>query len=234
MHGVSSRYFPDPTPRMAKPLRLGQMGLARAQFFLRPFALGDVDHGAYEFNQIAGWAENGMAHHVDVSNLAAGMNDSITQLELRLLAARCLSCFPNFGLIIRMDALKECFESRFSTVRVKTQHAVAFLGPVPNVTRSRDPCPTARVAQALRFGQESLAAVQGRSGGARSRLAGPGMLLVVQPLICGCHGYLVPTNPSVFPPVATKNPTICPRSLMPLIEVVPTPSGSSTDVKCPS
>src|SRR5260370_31274136 len=136
---------------MAKPLRFSQMGLARAQFFLSPFALGDVKHGTHDFNQIAGWAENRMAHHVVVSNLAAGMNDSVIQLELRLLALRCLGCFPKFGLIIRMDALKQCFESRLSTVRVKTQHAVAFLGPVPNVTRSRDPCPTARVAEPLRF-----------------------------------------------------------------------------------
>jgi hypothetical protein len=86
-----------------------------------------------------------MAHHVDVSNLAAGLNDSVIQLELRLLARRCLGCFSKFGLIIRMDALKECFESRFSTVRVKTQNAVAFLGPVPNVTRS----PEASVPPAL-------------------------------------------------------------------------------------
>ncbi len=89
-------------------------------FLLRLFALGDVNHGTHEFDQIAGWAENGMAHHVDVSDRAAGMNDSVIQLELRLLKPRCLGCLPNFGLIIRMDALKECFESRFSTVRVKT------------------------------------------------------------------------------------------------------------------
>src|SRR5260370_2119414 len=131
---------------MAKPLRLRQMGLARAQFFLRPLPLGNVNHSTHEFNQIAGCAENGMSHHVDVSNLAAGINDSVIELELRLLAPSCLGCFPNLCLIIRMDALKECFESRFSTLRVKTQHAVAFLVPVPNVTRSRDPCPTARMA----------------------------------------------------------------------------------------
>src|SRR6266478_6509290 len=116
---------------------------------------------------------------------------------------------------------------------IKFKYLVGFLRPVDFSTRNV-PAETASAAQALRLGQVSLAAVQGRSGGARSRLAGPGMLLVVQPLICGCHGYLVPTNPSVFPPAATKNPTICPRSLMPLIVVVPTPSGSSTDVKCPS
>src|SRR5260370_39509075 len=123
------------------------MGFARAQFFLRPFAFGDVNHGTHESNQITGWAKNRMARLVDDSNPAGGMDDSVIQLELRLLAHRCLACFPKFGSIIRMDALKECFESRFSNVRVKTQHAVAFLGPVPNVPRSRDPCPTARLAQ---------------------------------------------------------------------------------------
>src|SRR5713226_877771 len=142
---------------MAKPLRFSQMGLARAQFFLRPFAFGDVNHGTHEFNQIAGWAENGMAHHVDVSNLAAGMNDSITQLELRLLAPRYLGCFPNLGLIIGMDAVHKCFESRFSTVRVKTQHPEAFLGPVPELSRSGSPCPTARMAEPLRICSVCLA-----------------------------------------------------------------------------
>src|SRR5713226_4378636 len=136
---------------MREPLCFRQVALASPQLLFGPFALGDVNHGTHEFNQIGGWAENGMAHHVDVSNLAAGMNDSVIQLELRLLTPRCLGCFPNFGLVIRMDALKECFELRFSTVRVKTQYAVAFLGPVPNLARSRDPCPTARMAEPLRF-----------------------------------------------------------------------------------
>src|SRR5258708_13144425 len=92
-----------------------------------------------------------MAHHGDDSNLAAGMDDSVIQLELRLLAHRCLACFPKFGLIIRMDALKECFESRFSNVRVKTQHAVAFLGPVPDLVRGGRPSPTASRAEPLPF-----------------------------------------------------------------------------------
>src|SRR5260370_33021599 len=114
---------------------------ARAPFFLRPFAVGDVNHGAHEFNQIAGWAKNRMAHHVDDSNLAGGMDDSVIQLELRLLAHRCLACFPQLGSIIRMDALKESFASRFSHMRVKTQHAVALLSPLPKVHPSREPCP---------------------------------------------------------------------------------------------
>src|SRR6266478_10226522 len=73
-----------------------------------------------------------------------------------------------------------------------------------------------------------------RGDDARSRLTGPSMLSDVHRLICGSHGYLDPTNPSVFPPAATKNPTICPRSLIPLIVVVPMPRGSSTDVYSPS
>ncbi len=123
MQGVSSRYAPDPAPRMAKPLRLRQVGLARAQFFLRPFSLGDVNHGTHELNQIAGWAENGMAHPVDVSNLAAGMNDSVILLEICFHTQCCLGRCPLFGLIIRMDALEERFESRLSTVRVKSPEA---------------------------------------------------------------------------------------------------------------
>jgi hypothetical protein len=43
--------------------------------FLRPVASGGVDHCTHKFNEIGGWAENGMAYHVDVSDLAAGMND---------------------------------------------------------------------------------------------------------------------------------------------------------------
>src|SRR5205807_409936 len=120
---------------------------------LRPLALGDVDHGTHVFNEIAGWTENGMAYHVNVSDLAVRMNDSVILLEICFLARCCLGLFPISGLIIRMDALKECFESRLSTVRVKTQHAVAFLGPVPYVARSRSPCPTARMAEPLRFCQ---------------------------------------------------------------------------------
>src|SRR6266851_4730991 len=136
---------------MREPLCFRQVALASPQLLFGPFALGDVHHGTHEFNQIAGWAENGMAHPVDISNLAAGMNDSVIQLGLRLLTPRCLGHFPELGLIIRMDALKNCFESRQSTMRVKTQQSVAFFGPVPDLAGGGDKCPTARVAQSLRF-----------------------------------------------------------------------------------
>src|SRR5712664_1297712 len=105
---------------MREPLCFRQVALASPQLLFGPFALGDVHHGTHEFNQIAGWAENGMAHPVDVSNLAAGMNDSVILLEICFHTQCCLGRCPLFGLIIRMDALEERFESRLSTVRVKT------------------------------------------------------------------------------------------------------------------
>src|SRR5260370_42141636 len=126
---------------MREPLCFRQVALASPQLLFGPFALGDVHHGTHEFDQIAGWAENRMAHSVDISNLAAGMNDSVIQLELRLLAPRCLGCFPNLGLIVRMNALKECFESRVSTVPLQTHHPLPFLAPVPILPPTTNPAP---------------------------------------------------------------------------------------------
>src|ERR1700692_2044282 len=111
-----------------------------------------------------------MAYRVDVPNLAAGMNNSVIHLELHLLTPCRVGYFPDSGLIIRMDALRKCFESRLSTVRVKTQHAITFLGPVPDFARGGHPCgagshrtrrPTTCVAEPLRLRQVCLALPQG-------------------------------------------------------------------------
>src|SRR6266851_3619928 len=113
-------------------------------------ALGPT-RSTHEFNEIAGWAENGMAYCVDVSNLAAGMSDSVIHLELCFFTPCAIEVFSGLGLIMRMDALKECLESRLPTLRVKTPDAVAFFGPVRDFTCGGAPCPTARMAQPLRF-----------------------------------------------------------------------------------
>ena len=96
-------------------MRKVRLKLAQSfSLFLRSLALGYVHHGTDEFNEIAGWACDGMAYHVDVSDPAAGMNDSVIQLELRILTPCCLDRLADFRLIIRMDALKESFVSRLS------------------------------------------------------------------------------------------------------------------------
>src|SRR5258707_1219419 len=48
MHGVSSRYLPDPTPRMREPLRLRQVTLAAPQRFFSLFALSDIRDRSHE------------------------------------------------------------------------------------------------------------------------------------------------------------------------------------------
>src|SRR6266851_9440225 len=69
-------------------------------------------------------------------------------------------CLLPLGSILWMSALKECIEPRMSTVLVETQHAVAFLGPIPDLTGGGGPCPTARMAEPLRFRQVCLALLQ--------------------------------------------------------------------------
>jgi hypothetical protein len=86
---------------------------------------------------------------VDVPDLAAGMNDSVIELEPRLFAGCSFELFYARGSIIRVKALIEYFDWRQTLVRVKTQDAVAFLGPVPELSGS--PCPTAGVTEPLRF-----------------------------------------------------------------------------------
>src|ERR1700692_481214 len=103
-----------------------------------------------------------MAYCVDVPDPATGMNDSVIEFELPLFTVCAFELFHGPGLIIRVNALKECFESWLPTVRVKPQHAVAFLGPVADLFGS--PCPTACVAQPLRFHQITLAPPQGIFG----------------------------------------------------------------------
>ena len=59
-----------------------------------------------------------------------------------------------------MDALKERFVAQLSKLRIKTHQAVAFLGKVQDLAGGRSRCPTARVAEPLRFRQVCLAAPQ--------------------------------------------------------------------------
>src|ERR1700675_4330161 len=53
---------------------------------LSPLVLSDVHHGTHELNKVARWTENGMPYCVDVPDIAAGMNDSVIKIELRLFA----------------------------------------------------------------------------------------------------------------------------------------------------
>src|SRR6266404_5179148 len=109
-------------------------------------------------------------------------------IKICLFVGRVVESLLHAISVVGMNSLEYQLQRGFNR-SIKLKGLVGFLRPEDFSTRNV-PAEAASAAQALRLGQVSLAAVQVRSGGARSRLAG-------QPLICGCHGYLVPTNPSV-------------------------------------
>src|SRR4029077_18215325 len=67
-----------------------------------------------------------------------------------------LGRFPERRLIVGMNSLDEFFHSGHTIRWIKTQNAVAFLGPMPDVG-VRTPCPTACVAESLRLREIGLA-----------------------------------------------------------------------------
>src|SRR6476659_4933041 len=70
-----------------------------------------------------------------------------------------LGRFPERRLIVGMNSLDEFFESGQTIPWIKTQNAVAFLRPIPDVGVGT-PGPAARVAEFLRFCQIRLTFTQ--------------------------------------------------------------------------
>src|SRR5216683_6273884 len=71
--------------------------------------------------------------------------------------------FPERRLIVGMNSLDEFFDSGQTIPWIKTQNAVAFLRPVPDIL-VWTPCPTAGLAQPLRFRQVRFTAPEGLLG----------------------------------------------------------------------
>src|SRR6476646_3038477 len=67
--------------------------------------------------------------------------------------------FPKRRLIVGMNSLDDFFHSGRTIPWIKTQNAIAFLRPIPDVGVGT-PGPTARVAESLRLRQISLALTQ--------------------------------------------------------------------------
>src|SRR5260370_36826694 len=88
------------------------------------------------------------------------MHDAVVRLyKLCLLADSRLDMFPEAGLVVGMNPLKEFFESGQTILWIETQNTVAFLRPVPDIL-VWTPCPTACLAESLRLRQVRLAALQ--------------------------------------------------------------------------
>src|SRR6476660_9802183 len=129
--------------------------LTYPQLLLCPFALGNVDHSTDEFNQITRRTENRMTSAANVPDSPTRMHDSIFSFNVHLLKDGLPGDFQELHLIVGMNPLGEFFDSRQTIPWIKTQNAVAFLRPIPDVGVGT-PCPTARVAQFLRLCQISL------------------------------------------------------------------------------
>ncbi len=74
-----------------------------------------------------------------------------------------LGRFPERRLIVGMNSLDELFDSGRTIPWIKTQNAIAFLRPMPKVGVGT-PCPTAGVAQPLRFRQVRFTSPEGLLG----------------------------------------------------------------------
>src|SRR4029077_1643368 len=91
------------------------------------------------------------------------MYNAVVGLPLCLVADCRLDYFPEAGLVVGMNPLKELFESRQTILWVETQNAVAFLRPVPDIV-VWTPCPTSCLAESLRFCQVRFTAPEGLLG----------------------------------------------------------------------
>src|SRR5258708_12287094 len=96
--------------------------------------LGYIDHGTNELTEIAGSIEDRMTDRVNVPDPFFRMNDPIVQFEIRFVADGLVEPFPARRLIVRMNSMKEFFESRQRAGGLEPQHPVPPLPPVPPIT----------------------------------------------------------------------------------------------------
>src|SRR5258705_372183 len=96
-----------------------------------------------------------MTSALNVPDGAIWMDNAIFNFNVYLCMRGPLGRFPERRLIVGMNSLDEFFGSRQTVPWIKTQNAVAFLRPIPDVGVGT-PGPTARMAECLRLGQIGL------------------------------------------------------------------------------
>src|SRR5437667_331818 len=88
------------------------------------------------------------------------MHNSITYVPIYLFSDCYPEAFFSSGSVIGMDAPLEFFKSRRPSCGIESRYTEDFLGPVGVFADRRDACPTAGVAQPLRFRQIRFASPQ--------------------------------------------------------------------------
>src|ERR1700756_3426259 len=126
-----------------------QLCLRLALLFFCAFAFGNVYSRPENFNEFAGFTEDGMAYSVNVPNLAVRKNDSV--VEFGISPFRHLGISQPFCSILGMNSLENGLIGRYAGVRIKPKQLVAFLRPVGDLFSGGGPRPTAAFSLRLRF-----------------------------------------------------------------------------------
>src|SRR6266478_7310910 len=101
---------------------------------------------------------------MDVPDSSLGMEDTVVHLEVCPLADCLLGLLTERDLVIRINPLQKCFVWRQWFTRFETEYPAALLGPVSDLKGRRVPCPTARLAEPLRFRQVCFTGPEGLLG----------------------------------------------------------------------
>src|SRR5258705_9179716 len=100
-----------------------------------------------------------MSSSVNVPDGAPRMHEAIVRFKLDLLTDHSLYQSFQLGLVIRMNALEQFFESGQTIPWIETLNAVAFLRPIFD-SDFRTPGPASRLAEFLRICQIRFALPQ--------------------------------------------------------------------------
>src|SRR6266446_7725215 len=156
-------WTPCPAACVTQPLRFRQVRFTGPEGLLGSLAISDVDYSSCEFDEISRGAENRMTNAVNVPDGATWMHNAIINFLVKIAMPGPLGRFPERRLIVGMNSLDELFDSGRTIPWIKTQNAIAFLRPMPKVGVGT-PCPTAGVAEFLRFCEVRFTAPEGLLG----------------------------------------------------------------------
>src|SRR6266446_7835154 len=152
-------WTPCPAACVTQPLRFRQVRFTGPEGLLGSLAISDVDYSSCECDEIARGAEKRMTNAVNVPDGATRIHNAIIYFFVIVFMRGPLGRLPEGRLIVGMNSLDEFFGSGQTIPWIKTQNAVAFLRPMPDVGVGT-PGPTARMAEPLRFGQIGFAPAQ--------------------------------------------------------------------------
>src|ERR1700745_2276205 len=111
----------QPTNMSQVGLRFAQGDLLLTQLSLRPFTLGDVSAHPHDFNEVAGFTENGMAYSVKVLDLAVRKNDSELEIGISPFTNCVFAVFKPLPPILRMNSLENRLKWRDTCFLIKSK-----------------------------------------------------------------------------------------------------------------